>query len=392
MTAGVSGFRFSGIAAGIKRNGRRDLALVVAEKPAVAAGIFTRDLVRAAPVVVAEQRVRFGTASAVLVNSGTANACTGEAGMQATLDTTAAIAKALELRVEHVLPASTGVIGLVLPADKVIRTTGELVSSLSPDGVDAFAEAILTTDRFPKVAHAEIEGGATILGIAKGAGMIHPDVGVAAPHATMLVFLFTDAVIGRDALEEALVQAADATFNCVSVDGDTSTNDTVIALASGASEVSVTAEALVGPMTQVCDELARAMVKDGEGASHVAEIRVSGLTTDGDAHQIAKTVATSVLVKTAMFGQDANWGRILAAAGRAGVHFDPARACISVGNVEIVHDGLSVGAEAEQRAGKIMAGESYTIDVVLGDGPGKARYLTSDLGHAYVDVNAGYRS
>ncbi len=392
MSAGVAGFRFSGIAAGIKRDGRLDLALVVAEQPAVAAGVFTRDLVRAAPVVVAEQRVRSGTASAILVNSGTANACTGEAGMQATLDTTAAIAKALDFRLEHVLPASTGVIGQVLPAETVIRSTGDLVNGLAPDGVDAFAEAIMTTDRFPKVARAKVEGGATILGIAKGAGMIHPDVGVAAPHATMLVFLFTDAVIGHDALEEALVQAADATFNCVSVDGDTSTNDTVLVLASGASGVNVTAEGLVGPLTQVCDQLARDMVKDGEGATHFAEIRVSGLTTDGDAHQIAKTVATSVLVKTAMFGQDANWGRILAAAGRSGVHFDPARASIRIGDVEIVHDGVSAGAEAEQRAGKIMAGESYTMDVVLGDGPGQARYLTSDLGHAYIDVNAGYRS
>lgn len=383
------GFRFAGVAAGLKRQaGALDLGLVVADAPAVVAGAFTRNLVRAAPVTVAERRVARGRARAILVNSGNANACTGEHGMAATLETTAAIAGALGLEADDVLPASTGVIGALLPAAKIVGAMPGLVAALGPR-VEPFSRAIMTTDRWPKLATAQA-GGARVLGVAKGAGMIHPDVGP--PQATMLVFLLTDAVVARAPLAAALHAVCDVTFNAATVDGDTSTNDSVIALASGASGVEPPAEALRAALTEVCDTLARSMVRDGEGASHVAELSVRGLATDAEARLVARTVATSLLVKTALFGQDSNWGRILAAAGRAGVPFDPARAALAIGGVTILERGLPLGPEPEARATAAMHAETYSIELVLGDGPGTARYLTCDLGHGYVDVNAGYRS
>jgi glutamate N-acetyltransferase/amino-acid N-acetyltransferase len=389
-TPKVAGFRFSAVPAGLRKDGRIDLALAVADAPCVASGVFTRNLVRAAPVDVAEQRLRTGTAQGVLVNAGCANACTGEPGVRACLTSTAAVAEALGVASDLLLPASTGVIGAVLAADKIASIAPALVAGLSEDGGDAFAGAILTTDRWPKIAQAEIAGGVRVLGIAKGAGMIHPDLGP--PHATMLAFLFTDAIVDKDTLDRSLFEAVDATFNQASVDGDTSTNDTVIALASGRSRHAVDPDALRFAFSAVCDELARSMVADGEGANHLAEIQVSGLATPAEARTVARTVATSLLVKTALFGCDANWGRMLAAAGRSGVAFDPAQARILVGDVEIVKHGLSLGADAEARAAAVLAKSEYVIRLELGTGPGESRYLTSDLGHAYVDVNAGYRS
>jgi glutamate N-acetyltransferase/amino-acid N-acetyltransferase len=391
MTQPIAGFRFSAVSAGIRKDGRVDVALAAAERPVTAAGLFTRNLVRAAPVVVAEQRVGGGRARAVLVNAGCANACTGEPGRRATLETTRGIALALGAAEAEILPASTGVIGVVLPADKILAKVGELVERLSPDGVDDFALAICTTDRWPKVAEATLPNGARVLGIGKGAGMIHPDVGP--PQATMLVFLFTDAVVTQAELSRALFAAADRTFNAITVDGDTSTNDSVFAFASGASGLTVSASELTPALTEVCGSLARSMVRDGEGAEHVIEIKVSGLSTEEEARTTARTVATSLLVKTALFGNDANWGRLLAAAGRSGVRFDPSRARITIADVEIVRDGLGVGGEAEAEAQRRMAArEAYTVELTLGEGPGSFSYFTSDLGHGYVDVNAGYRS
>jgi glutamate N-acetyltransferase / amino-acid N-acetyltransferase len=391
--APVRGFRFSAEAAGIGTPDRPDVALAVCDAPAVAAGVFTRNLVRAAPVDVAQARIGSGHARAMLVNSGCANACTGQAGLQATLDSTAAIARALGVDPRDVLPASTGVIGAVLPADRVAARAEALVRGLSPEGFSAFAEAIRTTDRWPKLAQSAIgTSGASVLGIGKGAGMIHPDLGPEPPQATMLAFLFTDAIVEHTTLAEALVRSADSTFNACSVDGDTSTNDCVIALASGASGKLVDPAALHAALLRVSSELARSMVADGEGAEHVAEIRVLGLRTNDQARSVARTIATSLLVKTALFGKDVNWGRLLAAAGRAGVAFDPSRARIAVGGIEIVRQGVGVGQSAEAAANQVLAEPSYSIEVQLGDGPGAFSYLTSDLGHGYVDVNAGYRS
>jgi glutamate N-acetyltransferase/amino-acid N-acetyltransferase len=394
MTSTIAGFRFAAVSAGIRKDGRVDVALAVADRPAVVAGLFTRNLVRAAPVLVAEDRVRSGLARAILVNAGCANACTGEAGLMAARESTEAVARALGIPVEEVLPASTGVIGVLLPAAKIAGKAKELAKSITPEGYADFAQAICTTDRWVKIAEAKIETSkgdpVSVLGIAKGAGMIHPDVGP--PQATMLVFLFTDAVIKQEELQAALIQAADQTFNACSVDGDTSTNDSVIALASGASNIRLTAKEIAPALISVCDKLARSMIADGEGANHVAEIRATGLANDADARRVAQTMATSLLVKTALHGKDANWGRLLAAAGRAGVAFDPKLASIKIGEVEIVKNGLAVGAEAEKEAAEVLKGASYKIEIGLGSGPGAFSYLTSDIGHGYVDVNADYRS
>ena len=394
MTSTIAGFRFAAVSAGIRKDGRVDVALAVADRPAVVAGLFTRNLVRAAPVLIAEERVRSGLARAILVNAGCANACTGEAGLTAARETTESIARALGIPVEEVLPASTGVIGVLLPTAKISSKAKELAKSITPEGYQDFAQAICTTDRWVKIAEAKIETSkgdpVSVLGIAKGAGMIHPDVGP--PQATMLVFLFTDAVIKQEELQAALVTAADKTLNACSVDGDTSTNDSVIALASGASNIRLTAAEIAPALISVCDKLARSMIADGEGANHTVEIRATGLASEADAKRVAQTMATSLLVKTALHGKDANWGRLLAAAGRAGVAFDPKLASIKIDEIEIVKNGLAVGAEAEKEASEVLKGPSYKIEVELGTGPGAFSYLTSDLGHGYVDVNADYRS
>lgn len=393
MAGSVRGFRFGAVSAGIRKDGRIDVALAVADRPAVVAGLVTRNLVKAAPILVSSERLPAGLARAVLVNSGCANACTGEPGIEAARRATEAIARELDATPTQVLPASTGVIGALLPAENIAAKAKELVAGLSPDRADDFALAICTTDRWPKVAEASIEtpnGKVALLGIAKGAGMIHPDVGP--PHATMLVFLFTDARIERAELERALIPAADHSFNAISVDGDTSTNDFVVALASGASDIPLTAAELGPALLDVCKQLARSMVVDGEGAEHAVDIAVSGLPSEADARRVALTVATSLLVKTALFGRDANWGRLLAAAGRSGVAFDPNRAGVSIAGVKIVQNGLTLGAEAEAEAQKRMSASAFAVELVLGTGPGSFTYLTSDLGHSYVDVNAGYRS
>ncbi|HEX6273808.1 MAG TPA: bifunctional glutamate N-acetyltransferase/amino-acid acetyltransferase ArgJ [Polyangiaceae bacterium] len=393
MPSPVQGFRFSAVSAGIRKDGRVDLALAVADKPVVAAGRVTRNLVKAAPVLIASERLQQGLLRGVLVNSGCANACTGEPGLEAARRSTSAVARVLGATDAEIIPASTGVIGALLPAEKIEARVSELVLKLSPTAIDDFALAICTTDRWPKVAYATIEtpkGKASLLGIAKGAGMIHPNLGP--PQATMLCFLFTDAIVERPELEGTLMDGVDQTFNACSVDGDTSTNDLVLALASGASGVVAHAEELLPAIHTVCDKLARSMVRDGEGSEHAVDIVVKGLTSDEEAQRVARTVATSMLVKTAIFGKDANWGRLLAAAGRAGVAFDPNAGGVSIAGIEIARRGLAVGGQAEVEAQRRMAQETYVIELVLGDGLGQGRCVTSDLGHGYVDVNAGYRS
>ncbi len=393
MAHSVAGFRFAGIEAGIKKRGGLDLGLIACDSDATCAALFTQNLVRAAPVTLAYERARAGSARAVLVNSGNANACTGQPGMQAAIDSTAALAAALSVAEERVLPCSTGVIGQLLPSDKIAAHAGALVAALSEDAA-AFAASILTTDRFAKVVQCPVEapsGTATLLGIAKGAGMIHPDLDTGLPQATMLAFLVTDAKISAADLRAALLDAGQATFNACSVDGDTSTNDSVIALASGKG-AAVSRAAMNQALHQVCAELARLMVRDGEGAEHAVAITVTGLHSHADARQIAEVVAGSLLVKTALTGKDPNWGRLLAAAGRAGVRFDPSQAQIHVGDVLICDRGMGLGSHAEAQAGAIMRTDSYGITLTLGDGAHAFTYTTSDLGHGYVDVNAGYRS
>jgi glutamate N-acetyltransferase / amino-acid N-acetyltransferase len=398
----VRGFRFNAVEAGIKKRGGLDLALLVAQRPVSAGAVFTRNIVRAAPVVLSERRVLGGPIRAVVVNSGNANAFTGEAGMTAAVRSTAAVAKALGCPEDQVLCCSTGVIGQVLPAEKVEQAVDSLVAGLGTGGLETFADAILTTDRFRKVAHHHLEREGKpvhFAGTCKGAGMIHPDLGGAGklpraagpPHATMLAFIVTDALASPELLQNCLEHATDTTFNAVSVDGDTSTNDTVLVLASGESGVELDSQALTAALVEICRPLARAMVQDGEGAEHVVDIRVTGLPTDAEARAIAKTIATSPLVKTAFAGKDANWGRLIAAAGRAGVSFDASRATISIAGYKLFDQGVP-RPELDPLACEKMRGAGYEIELLLGDGPGTFTYTTCDLGHTYIDINAGYRS
>lgn len=389
----VAGFRFGSIAAGIKKRGGLDLGVILSEEPVSAAGVFTRNLVKAAPVLLASERVRRGQARAVLVNSGNANACTGAPGMKAATLTTGALAKALGIDAAEVLPCSTGVIGAQLPVDKITAAIPALLRSADADGGEGFSRAIMTTDQWPKVASVDVGRGSKatrVVAFAKGAGMIHPNM------ATTLAFVVTDARVRPALLHKLLREACDATFNCISVDGDTSTNDTILALASGrgaeARAGSPEAKALALAMTTALDHVAKSIVRDGEGAEHAVRIEVQGLATADQARRVAQTVATSPLVKTAIHGRDANWGRILAAAGRAGVRFDPNAASIHIGDAEVVRRGLPTGAEAEARASAVMKDVEYTIRVKLGAGKGRAHFVTSDLGHGYIDVNASYRS
>jgi glutamate N-acetyltransferase/amino-acid N-acetyltransferase len=391
----VRGFRFAGVAAQIKKNGRPDLAAIVADAPATAAALFTTNLVKAAPVLLASERIKRGRARAALVNAGCANACTGAAGLAAAKATTKLLARALGVHEREVIPASTGVIGAPLPVEKFEAAMPALVADLSYAHALHFADAICTTDRWRKVsdARARVAGAeVTALCIAKGAGMIHPNM------ATTLVFLLTDARVAAPVLERALRAAADSTMNAVSVDGDTSTNDMLLAMASGAAEgarsvrSAADVRALTRLFTDVLEPIAKSIAADGEGAEHLVTIEVSGAANDAAARTIARTIATSPLVKTAFFGKDPNWGRILAAAGRSGVMFDPARAAIAIDDVEIVRGGMAVGGDAEKRAHERMLRPAYAVRVSVGRGRGRARYFTCDIGHAYVDVNASYRS
>jgi glutamate N-acetyltransferase/amino-acid N-acetyltransferase len=394
-TPEVRGFRFAGVAAGIKKTGLPDLALAVAERPVACAALFTENLVQAAPVTIARQRVASGLAQAVLVNSGNANACTGKPGMEAALRASSAVAEALGIEPSLLVPASTGVIGQLLPAEKIVRAATPLVAALGVHNASDFSQAIMTTDKGPKLAIERLELAGTegtVLGIAKGAGMIHPRM------ATTLAFVFTDVKLPPALLASALQRACAASFNVATVDGETSTNDMILALASGAAGNALLAEGTAASarfeaaLHKVLRSLAEQIVADGEGAEHVAEVVVSGTATDGEARTIAQRIATSLLVKTAMHGKDANWGRILSAAGVAGVPFDPEAVSIAIDDVVIVRAGMGVGAAAEAQAQRIMAAPRYTIRVAVGAGAGSASYLTCDIGHRYIDVNAGYRS
>ncbi|MFO0694878.1 MAG: bifunctional glutamate N-acetyltransferase/amino-acid acetyltransferase ArgJ [Polyangiales bacterium] len=393
----VRGFRFAGLPCGIKKKaGARDVGLIVADEPCAAAAVLTKNLVRAAPCEITAERVKGGKLQAVLVNAGCANAATGKAGMKAALEATAAVAKALGLDESLVAPSSTGVIGVVLPAQKIVGNAEKLAAALSEDAALDFSDAILTTDRGRKVSHRTVEAGRrtyTVLGIAKGAGMIHPNM------ATTLGYVVTDAPVSRGFLKKALRDAVEVTFNRISVDGDTSTNDTIVAMASGAAGGSTlkgedkASRAFGEALRQVLEDLGKMIVSDGEGAEHLVRIEVSGTRKDAEAVQVARTIATSPLVKTALHGCDPNWGRILGAAGRAGVDFDPSRAEVRIGDVTVFTKGLPcMDGPTEAKANAVMKLPEYRIEVVLGRGKGRGHYFTCDFGHEYVKINADYRS
>ena len=385
----AKGFLAGAASAGVKygRKERLDVALIWSERPCTSAAVFTTNEVIAAPCVITRRHVELGTVRAIVVNSGNANACTGDQGERDAVAMAQAAAQRLEVRADQVAVASTGVIGVPLPVERIRVAVGEI--QLAVDGWDDASRAIMTTDTRPKVAEREVRlpgGVVRVGGIAKGAGMIHPDM------ATLLAFITTDAQIAREALAAALRPAVDATFNAISVDGDTSTNDTVLVLANGASGVTVVpgeADAFALALHEVCRELALAIVADGEGVTKVFEVHVSGAASDADARLAARTVTNSNLVRTAIHGADPNWGRILAAAGRSGARVDASRATVRIADIAVFASGRPRSYDdAALRAH--FAGSHIAIAVDLGLGQGNAVAWGADLSAEYVRINAEY--
>ena len=402
----VPGFDATGYAAGIKKNGAPDLALVTSRVPCVAAAVFTKNAFPAAPVKYDRQLLAFNPESihAVVINAGNANACTGPQGDAAARLTAEALEAALGAHEHSTFVMSTGVIGVQLPLEKLTGALPQAVAQLDPAGWDAAARAIMTTDTRPKLASRTVTvGGAEVhmTGMAKGAGMIHPDM------ATMLSVIATDVAIDQPLLQQALNAAVNVSFNRISIDGDTSTNDTVLVLANGVADNARIADPagadytmFTAALADLCTELAQAIVRDGEGATKFVSIRVNGAPTDGDAHHIANVIATSPLVKTAFYGNDANWGRILAALGRSGVAIEPDRCALHVdggqagarlGALQLV-DGGTPTKYAESDAAARFAAPEIDVTVDLGLGDGAAVVWTSDLSHDYVSINADYRT
>ncbi len=383
------GFRFAGVAAGIKKNGAADLALVVSDRPCNAAAVFTRNAFPAAPVqydrsLLAEQAAGL---RGVAINSGCANACTGEGGLADAAAMAAGAEAVAGLPPRSVAVMSTGVIGPRLPMAKITAGLAAAAAQLSPDGWDVASRAIMTTDTRPKVAFRQVDG-IRLFGMAKGAGMIHPNM------ATMLATVVTDADIAPDALDAMLRKAAAASFNSISIDGDTSTNDTLLMLANGAAGP-VDAGRFAAALTDLCADLAQQIVRDGEGATKFITVTVQGAVSDEDARRAAKAVANSPLVKTAFYGGDANWGRILAAVGYSGAEVDPARADLWIegerGKLQLVAAGQPL-AYSEELATAIFQAAEISVTVELGLAAGRATVWTCDLSHAYVDINGSYRT
>ena len=396
------GFNAGGIEAGIsKKKAKKDIAVFYSQLPAQCAAMFTNNLVKAAPVALSRKHIEIVPhVRAIVANSGCANACTGKQGLRDAERMCEITADRWGVSTEEVLVASTGVIGQFLPMAKIDSGITGLIHAMRAKKGDpnAAAAAILTTDTKVKVAQAKISAGGknvTIWGCAKGSGMIHPDLGF--PHATMLAFILTDAAIELALLEEALAVAADNSFNCISVDGDTSTNDSVFILANGAagnrliSRPGSDLAAFSVALQKVCLELSKKIVLDGEGATKLAEIEVRGAADDSDARKIASVIATSPLVKTALFGNDANWGRILAACGRAGVPFDPQNVSINIGGMTVAENGMAKKF-SEKRAKRLLSKKEVHIVVDLHKGTGRGVYYTCDFSFDYVKINASYRS
>ncbi|HKJ34206.1 MAG TPA: bifunctional glutamate N-acetyltransferase/amino-acid acetyltransferase ArgJ [Balneolales bacterium] len=392
----VNGFKFWGAHTGIKSK-RRDLAIIYSEKPANAAAVFTRNIVVAEPVKLSRKYIENGKAQAIVVSSGNANACTGEQGRQAAIAMAETTAEGLGIPVEDVLVASTGVIGREFPTKKVVEGIKHNIPKLTKRHIagSLVANAILTTDTFPKESFAEFKiGGKKVHmgGIAKGSGMIHPNMG------TMLSFIACDADIDSKLLQKALQEVVDRTFNMITVDGDTSTNDMVAILCNGvAGNPKIETEGedyeiFKRNLEKVCLPLAKSIVSDGEGSTKLIEYRVKNAKTEEDARQIIKTISTSALVKTAIFGRDPNWGRILAAAGRSGVNFDPDKVDLYIGTqkeVHLVKDGQPTG-ESLTRVKKMMKATQIHIALDLHEGNAEATGWGSDFSYEYVRINAEY--
>jgi len=391
----IPGFMFSGISVGIKEEKERDLALFYSVTPATVAGVFTTNRVKAAPVLLDRMRIRRGRCQAVIANSGIANACTGKRGMRDARAMADAMAKALQIPRELALVSSTGVIGKFLPIDKILSRIPSLVDNLSSHALLDAVEAIMTTDKFPKVKMEKRSIGEReirICGVAKGAGMIMPHM------ATMLCFVMTDAAVERTALQNALSDAQEVTFNRITVDGDTSTNDTVLVLANGMAKNRVIS--LESPdyppfrdlLTTVLDELAKMVIRDGEGATKFIEVRVEGARCEAHAKKVALTVANSNLVKTAFFGGDTNWGRIAAAIGRSGVPINPNTFDILLNHVPVALGGLETNGALQEEAAQVLQGNTVRLTIHLHQGSAQTSIYTCDFSTDYVKINAHYRS
>ena len=388
------GYAFSVVSAAFrKEKGRHDLALVVSDTPASAAGVFTLNRFCAAPVQVGRNMLKnHPRARAVMINSGQANACTGSAGHENCLETLRLAGEALKLSPAEILPASTGVIGDHLKMDAWTEAVPRLAADLGRHTAEDFAKAIMTTDAFAKLSGHEVKlpgGTIRIIGMCKGAGMICPNM------ATMLCAVLTDAAVDAKDWQAMLDRAVTKTFNRVSVDGDTSTNDTIYALANGAANVPTAAADLPlieAGLTQVLADLAYMLVQDGEGATKVLHIEVNGAKNEKDAEAVARTVGHSQLVKTAMYGADANWGRIVAAIGRSGATFEPEAVSVHLGNVLLFEKGEPTECDYDAVLGPILKKSDVRIVINLNAGKAAYTFLASDLTHAYVDCNAAYRS
>lgn len=391
----VAGVRATGVACGLKKNGRLDLALVVSDGPASVAATFTLNRVQAAPVLVSKRHLGGRRFSAIVLNSGNANACTGRQGIRDAETTVAAVARALGRPPAEIFVASTGVIGRPLDMTAVQAGIREAVQTLSARGGARAAQAILTTDTTAKEAAVRLPVGrewVTIAGMTKGSGMI-------APHmATMLAVIATDATIESRLLQRMLREAVSESFNCITVDGDTSTNDMVLCFATGAAGAprlaagTAACERFGRGLRQVCLTLAMMIARDGEGATKLVEVRIRGARSRREARLVAEAVATSPLVKTTLFGEDINWGRIVAAAGRSGARFDPERVDLFVDELPVVRRGVGQGARAEAAANRRLRRREFALTVFLHAGRATAQLWTTDLSDGYVRINAGYRS
>jgi len=391
-----AGFRFGATRAGLKASGRPDFAVIVADAPASAAALFTANKIVAAPLVVdkANLRTTGGRVRVVAINAGNANCAAGQAGMDAAYATCTAAAEEFGCKAEEVFPSSTGIIGVPLPAEKLVSALPTLASALGAESehFQQVAQAILTTDLVEKTAFARltIEGrDVRIAALGKGSGMIHPRL---LPHATMLVYILTDAEVEPALLQQMLNRAVEVSFNRISVDGDTSTNDTVLLLASGASGARVEAgnTAFEAALTQVATSLARQVVADGEGVQHVVELRINGASVDAEAVTVAKAIAHSPLVKTAWAGSDPNWGRLMAAIGNSGAQIDPERIDIWFGELRICRDGGRAAEMDVAAAHAYLQQPEFSITIELHQGEGACVFWTTDLTAQYVHINADY--
>jgi glutamate N-acetyltransferase/amino-acid N-acetyltransferase len=380
------GFRYSAVYAGIRKTAKPDLACIVSDVPAPAAAVFTTNLVQAAPVRLGRQHLEEtgGLARMVLVNAGNAN-CATRTGDRVALATAKAAAKAIGCRTAEVLPSSTGVIGVELDPKLITNALPALMDGLSPDRFLDTADAILTTDLVRKVASAEAAG-FRVAGMTKGSGMIHPGM------ATTLAYVMTDAAVSPAALRKALQKAVKRSYNRLSVDGDMSTNDTLLVIANGASGVTPKPDVLQAALDEVCQSLARQIARDGEGAQKFVEIEVKGAASEDAATRIARAIANSPLVKTAIAGSDANWGRILCAAGYSGAAFDPSQVDIFLQGVKVCRRGLAAPFDEASLKQKLDGKDCSIRFLIAGDGRGESKFWTCDLTHGYIDINASYRT